>query len=53
VIESTVGNAVHMQTLYFYAGLLEYLGGIALSLVAIVFSPPKIITLIFLHYYYQ
>jgi hypothetical protein len=26
VIESTVGNAVHIQTLYFYAGLLVVLG---------------------------
>lgn len=26
MIESTVGNAVHIQTLYFYAGLLVVLG---------------------------
>lgn len=46
MIESTVGNAVHMQTLYLCAGSLVILGRYALSLVAVVFSLPKIITLI-------
>src|SRR5215208_2560448 len=50
VIESNVGSAVHTETLYLsLCRTLVVLGrGIALLLVAVVvFSPPKIITLIF------